>query len=97
MTKEATVTSLISKISGSPGSTSNIFKCHFAIITKLLPPLQTTELPAYLPLCPLKANISEREMYQHFERIAKSRFPDPLRLLQQFAAELADDEADYFK
>ncbi|XP_069977784.1 uncharacterized protein [Penaeus vannamei] len=68
--------------------------CHV-----LLPPLQSTELPAYLPSRPLQAIVSEYDVYQHLKRIAKSKSgPDdiPPRLLREFAPEPATFLCDIF-
>jgi len=90
----------ISEIADSPESAANIINCHFANINKLLPPLQSAELPTYLPSRPLQAIVSEYDVYQHLRRIAKSKSPGPddipPRLLREFAPELATPLCDIF-
>ncbi|XP_069975515.1 uncharacterized protein [Penaeus vannamei] len=88
----------ISEIADSTESAVNIINCHFANINKLLPPLQSAELPTYLTSRPLQAIVSEYDVYQHLRRIAKSKSPDDIlpRLLREFAPELATPLCDIF-
>lgn len=70
----------MSKIADSPETAAIIVNSHVANINKLLPPLQATDLPAYLSSRTLKAIVSEYEVYQHLKKIAKSKYvPDDIR------------------
>ena len=90
----------VNEIADTPENAADIINNHFSNINKLLPPLQTTELPAYLPSRPLQAIVNEYEVYQHLKRIPQSKSPGPddipPRLMREFAPELATPLCNIF-
>ncbi|CAH1252454.1 Hypp9295 [Branchiostoma lanceolatum] len=72
---------------------ANIINCKFSNVTTSLPPLDLSELPAFLPSRP-PPTVQPWEMYEELKKVKTSQSPGPDggRLLREFACEIVPQQ-----